>query len=133
VPGVFGKDLVVSAIKPTHGELAVMLFFAALEAKGVANTALDTAKINAKSATAAILALKKRLEDLAAGVKPKEAEVKPFLRDTFAKKDDELWKVQSGQWAWEAGKLVCKTASTFATVSAKKESPAALMGRIKYK
>src|SRR5262249_36758647 len=133
VPGVFGTDLAVSTIKFTTKDFASSLPSAADAARRVARADLDTAEANAKRASAATVAAKKRLEDIAAGVKPKEAELKPLFRDTFAKKDDDLWKVQSGQWAWENGKLVCKAASSFATVAAKKEHPAALMGRIKYK
>ena len=58
---------------------------------------------------------------------------KPFLHDMFAKKDDERWKVVSGNGHGMSGKLICKTASTFATVSAKKDHPQSLMGRIRYK
>jgi hypothetical protein len=133
VPRLFGTDLQVNAVTFTPKDFASSLPAAADAARRAAKADLDAAEANAKRAGAAVLAARKRLEDIAAGVKPKEPELKPLLRDTFAKKDDSLWKVQSGQWAWENGKLVCKTASTFATVAAKKEHPASLMGRIKYK
>ena len=133
VPGVFGTDLVVSAIKFTPKDFAASLPPAAAEARRLAQAELDAAAADAKRATGTMAAAKKRLDDIAAGVKSKEPELKPFLRDTFTKKDDDLWKVASGQWAWESGKLVCKAASPFATVAAKTDHPGALMGRVRYK
>ncbi|MCE9561446.1 MAG: PSD1 and planctomycete cytochrome C domain-containing protein [Planctomycetes bacterium] len=133
VPSVFGNDLSVNAITFKPKDFAASLPAAVAEARRLAKVELETSEVVAKRATAAITSAKQRLDEIASGVKPKEPELKPFFRDTFAKKDDELWKVLTGQWVWENGKLVCKTASTFATVSAKKEHPASFMGRIKYK
>src|SRR5262249_9716237 len=75
----------------------------------------------------------RQFDAVASGALPKGPDIKPFLHDTFAKKDDDRWKVVSGAWAWENSRLICKTPSTFATVSAKQNHPAALMGRIRYK
>jgi hypothetical protein len=133
VPGVFGTELAVSAIRFTPKDFAASLPATAEEARRIAKADLDAAEAHARRATLAAAEARQRLADLAAGVKPKDPELKPLFRDTFAKKDDTLWKVASGQWAWENGKLVCKAASTFATVSARTELPANLMGRIRYK
>jgi hypothetical protein len=132
VPAVFGKQLAVAAVTFTPKDFAAALPAAVAEARKRAKADLDTAEADAKRAKEAATAARKRLDDLAAGVKPKDAELKPLFRDTFAAKSD-AWTVASGQWAWEGGKLVCKAPSTFATVSAKVEHPAALMGRLKYK
>ncbi len=132
VPGVFGTDLAVSAVTFSPKDFAKSLPSAADAARQAAKKELDAAEGHAKRASTAVVAAKKRLEDIAAGVKPREPDLKPLFRDTFAKKDDP-WKVLSGQWAWENGKLVCKVASTFATVSGPKDHPAALVGRVKYK
>ncbi|MFO0825744.1 MAG: PSD1 and planctomycete cytochrome C domain-containing protein [Gemmataceae bacterium] len=133
VPGVFGGSLPVNAIKFTPKDFAPLLPAAVAEARRLAKADLDAAATNATRATQAVTAAKKRFADIAAGVMPKEPELKPFLRDSFDKKDETNWKVLTGQWAWENGKLVCKAASTFATVSAKKDHPAAFMGRMRYK
>ncbi len=133
VPEAFGGELAVAALKFTPNDFAASLPGAVAEARRIAKANADAAQAEVKRASDAVAIAKKRRDDLAAGLQPKEAELKPFLRDTFTKKNDDLWKVLSGKWAWENGKLVCKSPSTFATVSAKANHPAALMGRIKYK
>ena len=90
----------MSAIKFGPKDFAGSLPAAADAARRVARADLTTTETNANRASAAVTAAKKRLEDIAAGVSPKEPELKPFLRDTFAKKVEALWKVQSGEWAW---------------------------------
>ncbi|HUR54008.1 MAG TPA: DUF1553 domain-containing protein, partial [Gemmataceae bacterium] len=132
-PGLFGTDLSVKAITFTPKDFAGSLPTIVAEARRLAKADLEAAEAAAKTASVALGTAKQRLAAAASGTQPKEPAWSPFLRDTFPKKDDELWKVASGQWAWENGKLVCKTASPFATVTAKKEHPAALMGRIRYK
>jgi Protein of unknown function (DUF1553)/Protein of unknown function (DUF1549)/Planctomycete cytochrome C len=133
-PGVpFGGELAVAAVTFTPKDFAKSLPGAVAEARRIAKANADAAQVELKRANDAVALAAKRRDDLAAGLQPKDAELKPFLRDSFAKKNDDLWKVQSGQWAWENGKLVCKSPSTFATVSAKTNHPAALMGRIRYK
>jgi len=133
VPGAFGGELTVSAIKFTAKDFASSFQAAAADARRLAKADLATAEAAVLRANETVIVSKKRLAEITAGIHPKESELRPFLRDTFTKRDDGLWKVQSGLWVWENGKLVCKDASTFATVSAKKDHPAALMGRIKYK
>lgn len=132
VPRVFNTDLAVTPIKFSPKDYADALPAAVAEARRVAMADLDVAETNAKRATAVVVAAKQRLDRIATGAKPSTPELKPVLRDTFARQNDELWKVVSGKWAWENGKLVCKAASTFATISAMQEHPAALMGRIRY-
>jgi hypothetical protein len=133
VPGAFGGELGVAAVTFTPKDFAKTLPAAVAEARRIAKANADAAQAEWKRASDAVAIAKKRRDDLAAGLQPKEAELKPFLRDTFAKKNDDHWKVLTGQWAWENGKLVCKSPSAFATVSAKTNHPAALMGRIRYK
>ena len=132
VPGVLGNDPTIATVKFTPKDFAAALPVAVEEARRVAKADLDAAEAGLKRATEAVASAKVRLEQIAKGMKPKDLEIAPFLHDTFAKKND-LWKVVSGTWAWENGKLVCKTPSTFATVTAKQNHPAALMGRIRYK
>ena len=133
VPGAFGGELAVAAVKFMPKDFAKSLPAAVAEARRIAKANADAAQAEVKRATDAVAVAMKRRDDLAAGLQPKEAELKPFLRDTFAKKNDDLWKVASGNWVWENGKLVCKSPSSFATVGAKANHPAALMGRIRYK
>ncbi len=132
-PGAFGGEFAVQKIAFSPKDYAAALPSAVAEARREAKANLDTAESAAKRATESVAVAQKRLADIAAGITPKDVPIKPFLTDTFAKRNDDLWKVQSGQWAWEKGKLVCKASSSFATVSAKQHHPAALMGRIRYK
>ncbi|HEX3146635.1 MAG TPA: PSD1 and planctomycete cytochrome C domain-containing protein [Gemmataceae bacterium] len=133
VPGVLGADPAIAAVTFSVKDFAAALPEAAAAARRVARNDIDVAEAEVKRANDAVAAAKRKLEQIAAGTQPKEPEIKAFLHDTFAKKNDDLWKIISGTWAWENGKLVCKLPSTFATVTAKQNHPAALMGRIRFK
>ena len=133
IPGVLGVDPAVLAIKFTSKDFAASLPTASAEARKLAQAELTLSETATLRATEAEAQARQRLQQIAAGMIPKEPAFKPFLEDNFAKKADDLWKIVSGQWAWENGKLLCKTASSFATISAQKEHPAALMGRIRYR
>jgi hypothetical protein len=133
VPGAFGGQFAVSPITFTPKDFAARLPEEAANATRLADARLAAAT---EKHTLAIRHLDdsiKQLRDVQAGVKPREPKRTMVLQDSFAAKDEKLWTVASGAWAWEKGKLVCKTASAFATVAANIEHPAALMGRIKYK
>ncbi|MCE9531366.1 MAG: DUF1549 and DUF1553 domain-containing protein, partial [Planctomycetes bacterium] len=133
VPNVLGSDPSVVAVKFSPGDFASGLANAAGIARGTANAELTTAQAETKRAADAVAAAKDRVQKVVAGIKSKDVELVPILSDTFGTKNDDLWKVVSGQWTWENGKLVCKTPSAFATVSAKKTHPMSLIGRIRYK
>ena len=133
VPGVLGSDPAVTAIAFGPKDFAALLSEAAAAARKVARADRDAAEAGAKRAAEAVAAAKRKLKQVVAGMPPKEAEVKPFLHDTFAKQNDDVWKVVSGKWAWENGRLVCNAPSTFATVTAEHNHPAAMMGRIRFK
>jgi hypothetical protein len=133
VPGVLGPGPAVTAITFRPRDFAALMPEAAAAARRLAKGDVEAAEAAARRAEDAVGNAKGKLDAVVRGDIPKESEVKPFLHDTFAKKNDDLWKVVSGTWAWENGKLVCKTPSTFATVTARQNHPAALMGRIRYK
>ncbi len=133
VPGVLGNDPAIQAVKFTLKDFAAALPGAVEEARKLAKNDLDSAEGTLKRTGEDLAAAKRQLEQIARGIKPKDVEATPFLHDTFAKKNEAIWKVVSGNWVWENGKLLCKTPSTFATVSAKQNHPASLMGRIRYK
>ncbi len=132
-PGVLGSDPAVVALKFTSKDFVASLPAAAAEARKLAQVEVIQAEAATQRAAEAESQARRRLQDIAAGVKPKEVALKPFLEDAFARKIDDRWKIASGEWAWEGGKLICKTASNFATVTALQKHPAALMGRIRYK
>jgi hypothetical protein len=132
VPTFLGGDL---AIRPPENTLAtyrVTLPGAVAEAERITRAELERAESEVKTATAAVTALRQRRDKLAAGEKPTEPVVEPWFTDSFATKSD-AWQIVRGQWAWEAGKLVGKVPGAFSTVSLKKNHPANLMGRLRYK
>lgn len=131
VPGVLGADPPVTAIAFRPQDFAAALPTAAAAARRIARTELDKAEGTVRQTEPAVAAAKRQLEAVVQGKTPKVPENKAFLHDTFAKKDGP-WKVLSGTWAWENGRLVCKAPSTFATVTATRHHPAALLGRIRY-
>lgn len=133
IPKVLGTDPAVLAIKFTSKDFAASIPAAAVEARKLAQAEMTQAEAAMRRAIEAEAQARLRLKEIVDGVKPKEIAFKPFLEDAFAKKADDRWKVLAGAWAWENGKLICKTPSTFATVTALQEHPASLMGRVRYR
>jgi Protein of unknown function (DUF1553)/Protein of unknown function (DUF1549)/Planctomycete cytochrome C len=133
VPAVLGGDLLVKPVQFAGPDLLRALEPAAVEARRLARADLQAADEGVKKSTEAVAAARRRLEQLAKGVKPVEEPAPPFLHDTFAKARPDVWQVIRGQWAWEKGRLVCQTPSPFATVTTKTNHPANLMGRVRYR
>src|SRR5262245_4784160 len=133
VPAVFGSELAIHPVEFSPADLARALPAAIESARKPVRAELAAAEAAVQQAKAGLAAAKRRLEAIAAGKQPKEDALAPFLHDTFAKQNADVWNVVSGAWAWENGKLVCKTPGSFSTVTTKANHPAALMGRIRYK
>jgi hypothetical protein len=133
VPSFFGVDLAVKPVAFTPTDYARMLPTAIEAARRPVRAELAAAEADVKRASDAVTVAKRRLEVIAAGGKPDDQGPEPFLYDTFAERNADVWKVVSGKWAWENGKLVCQAPGTFSTVTTKANHPATLMGRIKYR
>jgi hypothetical protein len=133
VPGVLGTDPPIHAVKFTLKDFATTLPDAVADARKLAQSDLASAESAQKYAADQLAFASHRLESIAAGIRPNEVEAKPILNDTFAGRNDAIWTVVRGDWAWENGKLICKTPSPFATLSAKLNLPSSMMGRVHYK
>src|SRR5207253_182455 len=109
---------------------------AAAAARKQAQTDIAAAETSLKSARDSLAASRRLLQQLAKrGSSTKVAEVQPaaVLHDTFAAKRPDVWKVVSGQWIWEKGKLTQKQAGPFRTLRTVKNHPQNFMGRIRYR
>jgi hypothetical protein len=73
VPGVFGNDLTVTAIKFTSRDFAALLPGAVADARRLAKAELDAAEAAAKSATAAVAEARQRVDALRLADKPRVA------------------------------------------------------------
>jgi hypothetical protein len=133
VPAVLGGEVTVRAVRFTPADHARALGPAVEEARRLARANVDAAEAGARQAEGAVDAARRRVEQVAAGVKPADPGPEPFLHDTFAAALPDVWRVVSGPWSWESGRLVCKTPSTFATVTTRTNLPPDLMGRVRYR
>jgi hypothetical protein len=73
VPGVFGNDVTITPVKPTRQDFARMLFIAALEARGVANTEVAAATAASDRAESEAADARRRAAVLESADKPKLA------------------------------------------------------------
>jgi hypothetical protein len=133
VPAVLGGEAVVRPVRFTARDYAVVLGPAIDEALRLARTDLAAAQTATARAARAVAAACRLVEQTVRGDRKAEPLPAPFLHDTFAAARPEVWKVLSGNWGWEKGRLVCRAASSFATVTTRKAHPANLMGRVRYR
>jgi hypothetical protein len=133
VPAVLGgAELVLRPVQFSPHDFAAALEPAIAAATRQAQANLNAAEAAMKQSAETVAAARRRLEQVATGDKPKDEGPEPWLHDTFAVRSDS-WQVIRGDWVWDKGWLVCKTTSSFATVTTKTNHPAALMGRIRYR
>jgi mono/diheme cytochrome c family protein len=130
---VLGNSPSIQAVKFSPKDFASRIPEVIEQARKDSQKEIETAETVKKRASEAVTSANQRLQDIVSGWKPKDPEWKPILHDLFPQKDDNLWKIVSGQWVWDKGKLICKVPSPFATISGKINYPTSLMGRIKYK
>jgi hypothetical protein len=133
VPAVLGGELEVRPMVFSGASLAPALEQAAEEARRQARAELASAEQAVKAASEQVAAAERDLQQLAAGRAPPPREPPAFLRDTFAAARPDVWKVQSGQWAWEKGRLFQKTNSPFVTLVTLQNHPENFMGRVRFK
>ncbi len=127
-----GPPLVIGPVAYSSADHLRALKPAVAEALRRAHADLAHAEDEIPRTLAALRDAEKRRDRFDLGEKVPEAEVPAWFHDTFAKKSD-AWKIVSGQWAWENGKLVGKQPGTFSTVSLTRNHPANLMGRLRYR
>jgi hypothetical protein len=133
VPAVLGGEMVVRPVRFTPHDFASTLERVIQEERRLARTEQTSADATVLGATEAVAAARRRLEQMAKGIKPTEQGPAAFLHDSFAAARPDVWKVVSGDWKWEKGRLVCKRFGSFATLTTKREHPANLMGRVRYR
>ncbi len=132
VPGILGGELTVQTVKFSPNDFAATLPATVAELRLLSKMDCEAADGAVKRATASVASARQLLDDIAAGRKPGGEGLTPYFHDTFAKRSD-AWTVASGPWAWEGGKLVCKSPSNFATVTTKTNHPANLAGRVRFR
>jgi hypothetical protein len=134
VPAVLGANPDVRAIVFSGPALLPALGPAVEAARGKARAGLQAAESAAKAANKELADSMRLLEELRAGGPPPKPRAAPaFLSDTFAAARPDVWKVVSGNWAWEKGRLAQQVASPFATLVTLKKHPQDLMGRVRFK
>jgi hypothetical protein len=60
------------------------------------------------------------------------AETSPFIKDDFDTLDDKTWKVVSGQWSSQEGKLLESQVASFATLVSKQNHPRNFIAKVRY-
>jgi hypothetical protein len=133
VPDVLVGELEVTKRVFGPRDFARALEPAAAEALKRARTDLAAAEAAVRARKTAVTEARDLLAKFVAGKPPPEQPLPAFLHDSFAVRRPETWTVVRGAWAWEGGRLVCKTPSAFATVTTRAQHPPALMGRIRYR
>jgi hypothetical protein len=133
VPAVLGGELAVQPVHFTARDFAQALPTAAEETRRLARNELAQADADVQQAEKAVHAARRRFEEIVAGVQPANQNPAAFVQDTFSAARPDVWQVVRGDWSWEKGRLLCKKPSHFATVTTKKEHPANLMGRVRYR
>src|SRR5262249_3254194 len=116
LPAVLGGEVVVKKVEFTGRTLALAVAPAAAEARARAGDGLASAQAGVKGAADAVASARQQLARIASGAKPVVRPLPAFLHDTFGASRPDVWKVVSGPWAWEKGRLVCKSPATFPTV-----------------
>jgi hypothetical protein len=132
LPRIFNTDLIVKPIVHQPRDFAARLATVAAETRKLAQQQLAAAEAAARTATVAKEQAKRRFDDCLAGLESPKLRLTPLIRDQFKVHDQKLWKVLSGEWTWDNGRLQCQKPSHFATVVATIQHPSALMGRIRY-
>ncbi|MDA1054682.1 MAG: DUF1553 domain-containing protein [Planctomycetota bacterium] len=60
-------------------------------------------------------------------------EAQPFLHDTFAQSNPDVWETLSGTWAYENGRLIEKAVTGFATIVTKANHPSDFKVHLRYR
>lgn len=100
-----------------------------------AKTAITQAETECAKKQSAVETAKKKLDSAVprpSGSGPVDATA-PFLNDNFATHNKEVWKVLSGDWAFEDQKLKLKTPGHFVTITTQTNHPQDFQATLKYR
>ena len=102
--------------------------------KASAAESIRKAKEQLQAKTDTLQKLRVELTGLPASAPDSSAKpVKPFLTDEFEKLDSDKWRVASGTWNVDGGKLIESQVTTFATLVSKQDHPRNFVARAKYR
>jgi hypothetical protein len=111
------------AMKPDALQALLAQSAAAVEQ---ARTSLDRARLAAAAA-------EEKLASAEAAGRAEPVEKPPIFHDDFSVPRPDDWRIVSGQWLWENGRLVQRSLEDFATIVSTKTHPADFKARWKYR
>ena len=81
----------------------------------------------------ALVAAQDALASAKASTQQTDRQAKPFLNDTFAAANPDVWKTVNGTWVYEDGKLIEKDVTSFATIVTKNNHPSDFTVHLRYR
>ncbi|MBP89386.1 MAG: hypothetical protein CMJ64_22185 [Planctomycetaceae bacterium] len=87
-------------------------------------------RVAEQGAAAAKVELDSYIAESSDAAKP---QTEPFLSENFAKASPDVWKTLNGEWVYEAGKLIEKQDTSFATIVTKQNHPRNFRAKLTYR